>query len=104
MKTVPVTVNGDATVEPSETFLVSLDTATNAVIADAQGQGTILDDDAPPSLSIDDVRVSEGNSGSVSAVFTVSLSRPLAVGSPSFTRPPTAPPPRAATTWPRTAS
>ena len=80
LRTVAVTVNGDATVEPSETFVVNLDTATNAVIADAQGQGTILDDDAPPTLSINDVSVSEGDSGTVNTVFTVSLSRPLAVG------------------------
>ena len=73
-------MNGDATVEPSETFVVSLDTATNAVIADAQGQGTILDDDAPPTLSLNDVSVSEGDSGTANLVFTATLSRPLTEG------------------------
>ena len=43
--------------------------------------GTIRNDDAAPALSIDDVTVTEGNSGTTNAVFTVSLSAayPLAV-------------------------
>jgi hypothetical protein len=35
---------------------------------------TILDDDPPPTLSINDVSVNEGNSGTTNAVFTVTLS------------------------------
>jgi hypothetical protein len=46
-QTVTVLVNGDAAVEPNETFNVNLSSATNATIADAQGVGTILNDDAP---------------------------------------------------------
>src|SRR5262249_14659846 len=38
------------------------------------GRGTILDDDAPPALSIGDVAVTEGDSGTTDATFTVSLS------------------------------
>ncbi len=40
-----VKVNGDTAVEPNETFFVNLSAATNATIADAQGLGTILNDD-----------------------------------------------------------
>lgn len=48
-KTVTVTVNGDAGVEADETLFLNLAGATNgAVIADAQGQGTITNDDAAP--------------------------------------------------------
>ena len=36
--------------------------------------GTITDDDPPPALSINDVTVTEGNSGTVNATFTVTLS------------------------------
>src|SRR5262249_28763163 len=36
--------------------------------------GTINDDDTPPSLSIADVTINEGNSGSSNATFTVTLS------------------------------
>jgi hypothetical protein len=74
-QTVSVVVNGDTLDEVNETFLVNLSGPTNATIADAQGQGTITDDDATPSLSIGDVTVAvEGNSGTTNAVFTVTLS------------------------------
>jgi outer membrane autotransporter protein len=43
---VAVTVNGDTTVEPNETFSVGLSGASNASIARATGTGTILNDDA----------------------------------------------------------
>lgn len=50
LRTITVPVNGDATVEPNETFFVNLSTPVNVIIGDAQGQGTITDDDglAPP--------------------------------------------------------
>ena len=74
-KSVTVLVNGDTTPEANETFTVNLATPTNATIATAQGIGTIVNDDAAlPSLTINDVRVVEGNSGTVNAVFTVTLS------------------------------
>lgn len=40
-----VTVNGDATVEPNETFFVNVTNVTGANVADGQGQGTITNDD-----------------------------------------------------------
>jgi hypothetical protein len=45
-----VIVNGDTTVEASETFLVNLSAPSNATIATGQGTGTIANDDAvdPP--------------------------------------------------------
>lgn len=72
-KSITVQVKGDTVDETDETFHVSLSSALNAVIADAQGQGTILDDDGP-SITIGDVTVTEGNTGTVNAVFTVRLS------------------------------
>jgi hypothetical protein len=39
-------VNGDATVEAKETFVVNLSNATGATIALSQGKGSILNDDA----------------------------------------------------------
>ncbi|MCL4297229.1 MAG: DNRLRE domain-containing protein [Anaerolineae bacterium] len=71
---VTVLVQGDLLDEPDETFFVNLSGAVNATIADNQGLGAITDDDAAPSLSINDVTVTEGNAGTVNAVFTVSLS------------------------------
>jgi hypothetical protein len=73
--TVSVSVTGDSLDEVDETYFVNLsNVSTNATLFDAQGLGTILDDDASPSLSITDVRSPEGNTGSTSAVYTVTLS------------------------------
>src|SRR5262249_23366051 len=70
-KPVTVNVNGDVLDEPNETFFVNLSNPTASTIADAQGQGTILDDDpATVTLSIADAAaVVEGNN----ATFTVTL-------------------------------
>lgn len=48
--TVTVPVSGDGAIEPNETFLVNLSGAVNATLADAQGVGTITNDDSvsPP--------------------------------------------------------
>src|SRR6185369_14022926 len=73
-KTISVVVNGDTLNEADETFVVNLSNAVNATIADDQGVGTIQNDDAVPSLVIDDVTVTEGNAGTVNADFTVTLS------------------------------
>ena len=69
-----VLVNGDTLSEPNKTFFVNVTNVTNAVVGDAQGVGTITNDDPAPSLSINDVTVTEGNAGTVNAVFTVTLS------------------------------
>ncbi|WP_017294473.1 Calx-beta domain-containing protein [Geminocystis herdmanii] len=69
-KTISVIVNGDNTVELNENFFVNLSNATNATISDSQGIGTITNDDFP-SLRINDVTISEGNSGTKTLVFTV---------------------------------
>ncbi|MFT3807559.1 Calx-beta domain-containing protein [Arenimonas sp.] len=74
--TVNVTINGDTTVEPNETFNVALSNVSGATLGDGSATGTITNDDtAPtPSLSIADVSTSEGNSGTKTLTFTVSLS------------------------------
>jgi hypothetical protein len=62
-------VSGDVIDELDETFNVNLSNGSIG-ITDTQGAGTITDDDTA-TLSIDDVSVTEGNSGTVNAVFTV---------------------------------
>lgn len=71
--TFSVTVNGDAVAEANETFFLDLANAVGATVVDGRGQGTIVNDDAP-SMSINDVVVTEGDSGTKVATFTVSLS------------------------------
>ena len=77
-KTISVTINGDATVEPNETFSVNLSGATNGgTITKSQGTGTIVNDDAAAgvgNISINDVNITEGNSGTQVATFTVTRS------------------------------
>jgi hypothetical protein len=75
-QTINVPVNGDITDEYDEAFSVFLSSPVNAFIHDTLGIGTILDNDAPPTLTIDDRTVVEGNGGfnPNSAVFTVTLS------------------------------
>ena len=45
-----VTVNGDTTVEPNETFFVNVTNVTGATVNDGQGQGTIGNDDVEPAV------------------------------------------------------
>ena len=45
-RTISVAISGDTTFEPNETFVVNLSQPVNAVIGDAQGTGTITNDDA----------------------------------------------------------
>ncbi len=73
-KQITIDVHGDTTVEPNETFLVTLLSASNATIADATGVGTIVNDDGAPSFTISDVTAAEGNAGAKPFVFTVTLS------------------------------
>ena len=73
--TVSVPVVGDTLDEFDETFRLALSNFVNAApVTAGLGRATILDDDPSPALSISDVSVNEGNSGTTSAVFTVRMS------------------------------
>jgi len=76
-KQINVTVCGDIKDEPDQTFFVNL-TARGAVgIQDAQGQGTIVDDDPTPTIRITDVTVTEGAAGALTnATLSVTLAGP----------------------------
>jgi chitinase len=72
---IPVQIVGDTLSEGNETFTVKLSNASGTnTIADDTATGTIIDDDPLPSLRVNDVSVTEGNSGARNATFTVSLS------------------------------
>jgi large repetitive protein len=75
-KVVTVPVIGDASDEPNETFVVNLTNlvGTPGVIGDAQGVASITDDDQPPTISVNNVSVTEGDTATVTATFTASLS------------------------------
>ncbi len=76
-KTVTVAVQGDTLDEADETVVARLSGVSfrsGARILTGTGTGTITDDDATPTLSIDSPTVTEGDTGSTDMVFTVSLS------------------------------
>jgi hypothetical protein len=74
-KSVVVLVNGDTVDETQETFFLDISNVTNATVTSSRGNGFIVDDDGP-TISIDDVSVTEGNTGLKSATFTLTLSGP----------------------------
>ena len=77
-KTFNVTVSGDTTAEPNETFRMIVSNVTGSVsVGDNQAIGTILNDDGPV-VTINDAGFAEGNSGLKSMGFTVTLSEAVA--------------------------
>src|SRR3989442_1314802 len=81
--TFDVTVNGDTTIEPNETFLVNVTSVSGASIGDGQGMGTIINDDTP-SLSVGDVSANEGDSGTSTFTVTISSTLPAPAGGITF--------------------
>lgn len=70
---IDVEVLGDDVYEPDETFLVNLGRVENAAIVREQGIATILDDDDPPGMMIEDASLEEGNAGTSVLTFRVDL-------------------------------
>jgi large repetitive protein len=82
--TITVNPTADATIEADETVTLTLAAGTGyAVGTPNAATGTILNDDQP-NLTINDVTLNEGNSGTTNATFTVSLSAPAGPGGVSF--------------------
>ncbi|HWF88558.1 MAG TPA: FG-GAP-like repeat-containing protein [Pyrinomonadaceae bacterium] len=74
-KSVVVPVIGDTVDETAESFFLNISNAQNASLGSSNARGLILDDDGP-NISINDVTVGEGNSGTRAATFTLTLSAP----------------------------
>ena len=72
---VVVLVNGDTVDEAQETFFLDISNVQNATVSSSRGTGFINDDDGP-TISINNVSVTEGNSGTKAATFTLTLSGP----------------------------
>ena len=75
-RTIDVSVTGDGMDEANETVAVTLSAPVNATLsAAATGTGTVTDDDAAPTVSIDSPRVTEGTGATGGTLrFTVRLS------------------------------
>lgn len=76
-KTVNVPIINNQELEFEEQFVLNLTNPTNAITVAREGIATILDDDTDeePAINIDDVTITEGDSGRQNAEFTVRLSK-----------------------------
>jgi hypothetical protein len=74
-KPVVVLVNGDTVDEVQETLFLDISNVQNATVNSSRGTGFIVDDDGP-TISVNDVSVTEGDSGTKAATFTLTLSGP----------------------------
>jgi hypothetical protein len=75
-QSIVVPILGDTVAEDDEYLGVQLTAATNATVFNGGVAGNILDDDMPPTISISDASLVEGNSGTSVMTFVVSLSNP----------------------------
>ncbi|HYI38892.1 MAG TPA: Calx-beta domain-containing protein, partial [Allosphingosinicella sp.] len=87
--TFTISVAGDTVVEANEAFQATLTSVSNqsaiaaSIGANATATGTITNDDTPV-LSIADVSMTEGDSGTVIYTFTVTLDRAAPTGGVTF--------------------
>jgi predicted extracellular nuclease len=79
-----VSINGDIIAEGNETFTVNVTNLAGANLVKGTGTGTIANDDAGVDLNINDISANEGDSGTTSFTFTVSLAGPAPAGGVDF--------------------
>lgn len=72
-KTIRIPITTDNIYEQDETFFVNLTNAVNATIGDAAATVTIENDDSAPTLTIANVSMAEGDSGTTSFELEVTL-------------------------------
>ena len=76
-KTFSVPLIDDALDEDDETIILTLSSPTNVSLGEPNiAVLKIVDDDLLPTLSVSDVTLAEGDSGTTNALFTISLSAP----------------------------
>jgi uncharacterized repeat protein (TIGR01451 family) len=71
-----IPILGDLQDEPNRGFALQLSNPTNATLNSSTATVTIVDDDPVPAVSIADAAIAEGNSGTATMVFGVTLANP----------------------------
>lgn len=74
--TLPVPINGETLVEPNETINLVLTNPVGGFIGDGTAVGTIRNDDSAV-VSVANVTLAEGNTGTAPMTFAVTLSNPV---------------------------
>jgi hypothetical protein len=77
MQTIAVEINGDTTWEPDEKFAVVLSRPRGALLATDRAEVIIANDDPPARVTLDDLRVPEGNGGTKRVVLTFRFDHPV---------------------------
>ena len=72
-KTIDVAVLGDNLDEFDEAFTIHLANPTNALVLNNHGTATIIDNDDAPTVTVNDLVITEGDNGTTEAVFTITL-------------------------------
>lgn len=75
-QTVNVAVTGDTLFEADETVTLTLSAPASAVLGTASATGTIINDDAPPAVSVGTASGTVGAGSGATLVFPVTLSAP----------------------------
>ena len=70
-----VNIASDTLDENNETFAVTLSNAVNEFVTDGSGTGTIVDDDPPVQISVNDANTTEGNIGTKNLTFQLRLNQ-----------------------------
>ncbi len=78
--TFTVAINGDLLNEGDEQFFVTISNVVGAFVNGSQGTGTITNDDTPPTLSIGSPSIVEGNLGTRTLNFVITLDAPSGLG------------------------
>ncbi|MCX7420675.1 MAG: hypothetical protein NT013_14210 [Planctomycetia bacterium] len=76
-RTLTINVTGDMVIEPDESFIVTLSSATGASLGTSTATGTILNDDSSLSITANNATQPEGDSGNTPFTFTVTRSGDL---------------------------
>jgi len=81
--TIDVTIVNDGVQEPDENFDILITNIVNANAGDTTGEGTIVNDDGAPLISVGDAAQAENSSATMT--FPVTLTTPAPVGGVTFT-------------------
>ena len=82
--TISVTINGDTDIEDSETLTATISNPTNAALGEVTGTGTIINDDAPPSVANLQVFTATSTGGWSTITLDTAYNSMVVIGTPNY--------------------